>query len=434
MRRLLTNALALALLAPVARAEEAAPTKTLAECVAIAIAQHPSLKAASASVEAGGQRVRQAAASYLPQVTAAYTANRRNTSAAARTGVQISGVGTQAQTFNFYNTGASFTQVLFDFGQTLNSIRAAQATEASLEADLSTQRDTVVLGVKQAYFNILAARRLLVVADETVRQNQKHLEHAEASLEVGLAPKFDVTQAGVQLANAELNQITARNNVSVARETLRNALGLTGPLDFDIVDNLGLRAVQISEDAALAMAYDHRPELQSFRAQILSSSEQIAGLQKNYLPNVTGNGNYQWSGSDYPLEKNWNIGAAVNLSLFNGGLTTAQVGEQKATLANLKYNEEVQRQNIALEIRQAVLNLQQAAESIRVSEKALDQARENLELAEGRYNTGVGNIIEVTDAQASRTTAEANYVRALYTYNTTVAELEKATAQQLAAD
>jgi outer membrane protein TolC len=85
-------------------------------------------------------------------------------------------------------------------------------------------------------------------------------------------------------------------------------------------------------------------------------------------------------------------------------------------------------------VRQAVLNVQQAAESIRVSEKGLQLARENLDLAEGRYSTGVGNIIELTDAQASLTTAEANHVQALYTYKTSVAALEKATARQLATD
>ncbi len=408
------------------------PTKTLPECVAIAVENHPSLKAANASVQAGSQRVREAAANYLPQISGSYTANRRQSSPAVRTGSQTSGLGTQAPTFNFYNTGLSFTQMIFDFGQTLNAVRAAQASEQSLEADLSTQQDTVVLNLKQAYFNVLAARRLLVVADETVRQNGKHVEQAEGRFTVGLAAKFDVTQAQVQLANAELNQVSARNNVAIAHETLRNALGLVGPLDFDIVDNFDLHTVEVTEDQALAMAYDKRPELQSIHAKELSSAEQIKSLQKSYLPNITGNGNYQWSGSEYPLQSNWNVGAALNLSIFNGGLTTAQIGEQQANLANLKFNEDGLRQNIALEVRQATLNLQQASESIGVSEKGLQQARENLELAEGRYNTGVGNIIELTDAQASLTTAEANHVQSLYNYKTTVAALEKATAQPLA--
>jgi outer membrane protein len=340
-------------------------------------------------------------------------------------------LATQSQTFNFFNTGVSFTQVLFDFGHTLASIRSSQAAEQSLEADLSTQRDTVVLNVKQSYFNLLAAQRLLRVADETVHQSQKHLEQAQGRYDVGMAPKFDVTNVQVQLAQAELNQVTARNNVAVARETLRNALGLVGPLDFDIVDDFGRRRVPITAAAALALAYDKRPELQSIQAQERSTEEQIASLQKNYLPNVSGNGSYNWTGSDYPREPNWNIGAAVNLSVFNGGLTIAQVAEQKANLANLRFNEDVLRQNIALEVRQAVINMEQAAEGIRVAEKGLQQARENLELAEGRYKTGVGNIIELTDAQASLTTAEANYVQALYSYQNSVAAVEKSTAQQL---
>ena len=409
-------------------------TKTLAECIEIAVQQHPSLKAAAASVGAGHQRVWQAASNYLPQVDATYGANRRNSSVSARIGGTASNVGTQSQTFNFYNTGVSFTQVLFDFGQTLASIRSAQAAQQSLEADLSTQRDTVVLNVKQAYFNLLAAKRLLKVADDTVHQNEKHLEQAQGRYDVGMAPKFDVTNVQVQLAQAQLNQLTARNNVAVARETLRNALGMIGPLNFDIADDFGSRRVQISSEEALALAYDKRPELLSIQAQERSTEETISSLQKNYLPNLTGNGAYTWTGNDYPLESSWNIGANLNLSIFNGGLTTAQVGEAKFNLSNLKFNEDVLRQNIALEVRQAVLNLQQAAESIHVAEKGLQQARENLDLADGRYKTGVGNIIELTDAQTSLTTAEANYVQALYNYQNSVAAVEKATAQQLAAD
>jgi outer membrane protein len=414
-----------------AAAQETQPTtqakKTLAECIAIALEQHPSLKAATASVEAGQQRVRQAVSNYLPQVSASYDTSRQKT----RPVTTLSGQAGASNTFNLHTAQGSLTQVLFDFGQNLNSIRSAQAAEQSLQADRTTQREVVVLNLKDAYFNVLAARRLLTVADETVRQNEKHLEQAQGRFNVGLAAKFDVTQAQVQLANAQLNQVTARNNVAVARESLRNALGLTGQLDFDIVDNFDVHQVSVTENEALNLAYDKRPELKSIRAQELAATEQIASLQKNYLPSVQGQADYRFQGTDYPSRDLWDIGATVNLNLFNGGLTTAQIGEQKANLANLKYNEEVLRQNIALEVRQDVLNLAQAAESIRVSETALRQARENLELAEGRYNTGVGNIIELTDAQASLTTAEANYVQALYNYKTTVAALEKATAQQL---
>ena len=412
--------------APPVRAQQ--PPQTVEECVAFAIANQPSLKAAQATVEASNQQVWQQVSNYLPQVNGNYNANRRKTSPTASTGADFAAA---ARTFSFYSTGLSLTQVLFDFGQNLNLIQAAIATEDSLIANSATQREDVVFNVKQAYFNTLAAARLLHVADETIRQNQQHVEQAQGRFDVGFAPKFDVTQANVQLAQAQLNQVAARSNVKIAKATLGNAMGLTGPPPFDLVDTFDAPLVYMSETEALQRAYDHRPELQSFLAQQRSLELQISALKKDYLPFVSGGANYIWAGTNYPLQDNWNVGAAVNLSIFNGGLTTAQIGQAKADLANIQFNTEVERQNIALQVQQALYNLQEAAESIVAAEKVLDQARENLALADGRYATGAGNIIEVTDAQTSLTTSEARLVQATYNYKIAVAQLERAMAQSL---
>ena len=250
-----------------------------------------------------------------------------------------------------YSTGVALSQVLFDFGQNLSLIHAAQRSAESAAADGATQHDTVVLDVEQAYFGLLASYRLRDVADETVADNQKHLELAQGRFGVGLAPKFDVTQAQVQLASAELNQVTARNNVSLGRETLRHALGLGGPLDFDIVDALEQPPIEVDDAEALALAYEHRPELRSIRAQVDAAAQRVA-----------------------------------------------------------------------------------AVESIRVADKGLQQARENLEIAEGRYRTDVGNIIELTDAQTSLTSADASRVQAVVNYRTALASLERATAHPFSAE
>src|SRR6185436_18575309 len=97
----------------------------------------------------------------------------------------------------------------------------------------------------------------------------------------------------------------------------------------------------------------------------------------------------------------------------------------------LEANAESLRQNVGLEVRQAMANIQQGTETIRVAEKGSRQARENVELAEGRYSTGAGSIIELTDAQASLASAEANLVQALANYRIAVATLERATAEKL---
>jgi len=404
---------------------------SLQDCVAIAIDNHPALKSAGASVRAAEQRVWQSVSGYLPQVGGNYDFQRRSTSIGARTGTDAGGLTT---TFNFHNAGLSFSQVLFDFGRNLAAIRAAQAFERSAVADLRTQLETVTFNVKSRYFDLLAAHRLLGVASTTVQQSQQQADEAEARAGVGLAPKFDVTRARTQLANAELDELTAGNAVAVARESLRNALGLTAPLDFDIADSLEVAPIAVDEAKVVDAAYANRSELQSLADQQVALEQEIKRLKRDYLPSINGGGAYYWTGTDYPLQDNWNIGASLNLSLFNGGLTTAQVGEAEANLAALQFNTESLRQNVALEVRQAVLDLRRAAASISVAEKGVQQARESLDLAQGRYRTGVGNIIEITDAQTALTSAEASHVQALYGYRTALATLERAVGRPLTAE
>src|ERR1051325_8053640 len=407
------------------------PQKTLAECLQIAVERHPDIQTARAAADVGHAQTWEAISTALPQINASYSAQKRHTSAGASPGTTIGG---KAQTFQFYSTGFTFSQILFDFGQSLYAIRSAQATERSLDEDVSTARETVLFAVKQGYYNLLQARRLLVVADENVRDNQKHLDLAKGRFDVGMATRFDITQAEVQLANAELQQVTARNNVALARETFRNALGIDGALDFDIVDTLELHDVHIDEDRAVDLANEHRPELLSLREQQQSVSDKIAALKTNYLPTINGNANYLYSGTAYPLDNTWTVGASANLSVFNGGLTTSEIGAAKANLAQLKSQERSLLHQVRLEVRQAVLNLAQAGESIEVSQKGLQSGRENLAIAEGQYSAGVGNIIALTDAQAGLTTAEGSNVQALAGYHNALAALEQATAQTFSAE
>ena len=412
------------------------PQLSLEEAVDIALAQHPTLAIGQASIDAAQQRVRQQEAGYLPQGRYTYNYSRQErTSTSATGGVQVGGTqqraSTQTQLFNFNSMAFNFSQLLFDFGRTLDEIRSARANVEASTADLDTVRQTVIFNTKQAFFTTLASRRLLQVADETVQQNQQHLANAQARFEVGLTARFDVTQAQVQVSTAILNQVTARNNVALARETLRTAMGLTGPFLFTLVDTLDLRSVTLNDEDLVPRAYASRPELRSLHAQQRVIEGQVSSLQKQYLPSVTGNAQYNWTGREYPLQQGWLWGVTLTVPLFDDILTSGQVGEAKANLSGLRAQEENLRQQILLEVRQSILTLQQAEESIRVSEVTVGQARENLTLAEGRYAAGVGNIIELTDAQVSLTAAQANNIQALTTYKTALAQVEKAINQRL---
>jgi len=425
-------ALLLGVAATAAAQEPRATTKTLAECIEIALANRPNLDSAAAQVQGGRARVRQTWSGYLPQLNGAYSSNRRKSSFESRTqGPGGISALSQSTISNFHSGAVTLSQTLFDFGQNLAAIRAAYAREDSLEADAATTRKQVLFEVKQSYFDVLASERLLAVADETVRSNRKQLEQAVGRNEVGFAPRIDVTRSEVLVAQAELDQLAARNNATVAEETLRNALGLDAPIDFAIADELARRAVVLDEPSALAAAYESRSDLQSILAQQRAADQDVSQYRRQHLPTVSADASYGWSNSEFPLQDNWVFGATVNVPLFSGGLTEGRVAEARANLRGLQADERTLRQQIALETRRSLLDVQRAAQSIDVSARAAEQAAENLALAEGRYETGVGNVIELTDAQVQRTSAEADHVSALYDYQVAVAALEQAIGREL---
>jgi outer membrane protein TolC len=208
-------------------------------------------------------------------------------------------------------------------------------------------------------------------------------------------------------------------------------MGLTSSLTAELVDDLVYEKMDLDADRLLSQAYAVRPELSSLAAQQQAAAERVSALWKQYLPSLSGSAQYNWTGRDFPLRPGWNLGLAFTLPLFDSVLTSAQIGEARAELRNLEAQIEGLQQRIALEVRQAYLNVRQAEESILASETALKQAQENLEIAEGRYSAGVGNIIELTDAQVLLTSARANYVQALASHKTSLAQLERAAGGEL---
>jgi outer membrane protein TolC len=191
------------------------------------------------------------------------------------------------------------------------------------------------------------------------------------------------------------------------------------------------RPVVINDTELLQQAYRLRPELQSVQAQQEAATQRVASLQKQLLPSLSGNAQYNWTGRKPPLQDGWILGVTLTVPLFDSLLTVAEVSEAQATLQGLAAQEKDLRLQVALDVRRSVLELRRAEQSIRVSEQTVTSARENLDLAEGRYTAGVGNIIEVTDAQVSFSSARANSIQAVYSYKTALAQLERALGKSL---
>jgi len=396
---------------------------TLEQCTAMALKYHPSLRANQATIEASKARVEQALAAYYPQVNfgSTYTNGTSNYSGITRSGSNL---------WTFYDTysaGPSLTQNIYDFGRTANSVTINRENVKASEEELSITRQGVVLNVQQAYFGVLQTLRLIQVAEETVNQNKQRLEQAQGFYQAGTRPKIDVTKAEVDLANAELNLIRAKNNYQVARVNLNNAMGLRQSLTFAIEDSLDFQPYKITLEEILKLSFVQRPEILQLKAKQRSQEASIKVAQASYYPIISGDASYLYRGPNID-DLYWDlfIGATLSIPLFSGFSSPNQVAEARAILKNLKAQEESLQLNIRLEAEQAYLSLREAEERIRVTQKAVGQAQENFELANGRYQVGVGFPLEVTDAEVLLANARANYIQALYDYKVAGARINKA--------
>jgi len=390
----------------------------LNQCIEIALKKQPNIVAAMGSVNVNQSRVGQAKSNYYPQINWSSGYNRINPT----TGTLLKG----GSSYDEYVSNVNLSQTIYDFEKTSTQVKIQNLNLDSSRSDLDNVTSQIVFGVKQSYFGLLQAKRNRDVAVETVQLFQQHLDQAKGFFEVGTKPKFDVTKAEVDLSNAKLNLIRGENAFRIARITLNNAIGIPEAPDYTIVDDFGFQRYGITLDEALTRAYTNRPDLLSIIAKKEAAERTIDLQKKEYYPTLSGNANYAFSGEEFPLEKGWRVGATLNFPLFSGFSTKYQVEEAKANLQVVNANEEALRQTIYLEVKQAYLNLQQASESISTTELTVKQATENFELADGRYASGVGNPIEVTDALVSLANAKTAYIAALYDYKVTQASMEKA--------
>jgi outer membrane protein TolC len=201
----------------------------------------------------------------------------------------------------------------------------------------------------------------------------------------------------------------------------------------EIDDTLPPAPIVPSLEKAQEETLKNRPEMLKAEADIEAAKYRVRAEESNYFPTLSANGAYYWSTGTAEmgpfkggLQNSWNAGVILTVPLFQGGLTQGRISEARANLIALEAQRDAMRQSILLEVNQAYADLEGATARVNVMESSLQKARENLEIAQGRYEAGLGPYIEVTDAQLSAVNAETDRIQALYDYYLAGARLLKA--------
>ncbi len=413
--------LALAMLSLLAAAPAAGTEKVLSleQAVGLALKNNPTLEAARQEVAQAEGRVTQSTSRWWPQLSGAagYT---RNYSDRSRT-------SNYSGHYDYYEGELSLTQKIYDFGQTGGKVEASRQELSAVQHDLSTRRDEVVLAVKTTYFEVLKNQHLVQVATKTLESQQRHVEQAKGFYATGLRPKIDVARAAVDLANARLALISAQYRRREARVALERIMGgRPWRNKYELASEKGLPPLPGKLEPLIVEAMGQRPETASLKAAIAASRGRLEAAQGGYWPSLDAGGSYGYGNTDFPLENDWGAGVSLSWAIFSGFLTKGQVNEARAQILQRQARLKDLELGISEEVEQAWLVVRESQERIEVAQTALEAAKENFRLAQGRYENGVGDAIEFTDAQVARFQAASDLVRARYNYLQAYAALERA--------
>jgi outer membrane protein len=397
-------------------------------------ASQPQLRQARAGTEAAQARADQAFAPLLPQVAGSARYQRSTANSASVFDTQ-SGQILQTQspskfkTYDNFNFGITANQLIYDFGQSTGRSNASDANVAVQAANERTAYLQVALNVRTSYFTARAAKALLAVARETLANQERHLSQVQGFVEVGTRSQIDLAQTRADRANARLQLINAENGYESAKAQLNQAMGIEGTTDYDVADEslAHIEGEDKNVDALIKEATHARPEFAALSHQVRSQEITISAIKGAYGPSLSVSTGLTEGGRELNnMAWNWNAGVLLSWPLYQGGQTRAQVQEARANLVNLRAQVDSLRQQIRLEIDQARLGVRAAVGALEAAEEVVVNAKERLGLAEGRYQTGVGNVIELGDAQLALTNAEAQKVQAEYNLASARAKLLQA--------
>ncbi|HEY3064414.1 MAG TPA: TolC family protein [Methylomirabilota bacterium] len=441
-RVLLCMALAAVLVSPAGSAAQPPPASrppvagrvlTLAEALEIALEGQPNIQARLYDYAAARFRVDQSLSPLLPQLAGSVTATRSQnvvfstvtTSTGATATTQFTADRTFDQTFLAQVT---LSQLLFDFGKTSSSVEAARKLANVAFEDIELQRQLITLAVKQAYTNINFAQRLIRVQEQAMARAELNLRSATGFFEVGTRPKSDVTRAEVDVANARLDLIRARNSQRLARVALNTALGIAVDTPTQVEDNLTFEAITLDPPGLRAEAIRQRPESKQARLQVEVAEAQLRRTQRDFFPDISGNASY--GGATTDLLPAWSFTLNFSWSLFDGGNRIGRYREAKANKEASEARVRASDLDIVQQVEQAQLTVTETEERIQAAQVAVTSALENFRLAQGRFDAGVGTILELTDAQLALTQAQNTEAQALADFRNALAQLDRAVGRR----
>jgi len=328
-----------------------------------------------------------------------------------------------------YSVGVNASVKLYDANRNKYSLAASRATLSATELEAAHTLSGVRANVKSAFLNLLLSYEIERQREDAVNAFTQHLEQARGFYEAGSKPWYDVTKAEVDLGGAQMSLAEATSNLRNARASLANAMGLDPSEDFDI-ERSGMDIFSVPDEAiseAEALAAENRPDYIASALKMDAGRATLSAEARYDAATITLSGGYGGrADGSFDFGRDWNTRVSMSIPIADGGTARARADVARANVDSLGSSREKLRQDILLEVSRAKSDIEKARERIRISGLTLVNAEESRKLAEGRYETGVGTTLELTDALLSYTDAILASKQAHYDLQVAIVNLERA--------
>jgi outer membrane protein len=406
----------------------------LQEAIQLAQRNAPAAVQARGQIRTSNSAVRSAYGALLPSVSLSAGQTNQSGDRMDAQGRIVPYAGQQPWS---YNTGLNANVRVFDGGRNWSEINRSKADVNAAEASEIAQRYNVVsLQVKTQYYAILAARESESAAQSQLDLAQQQLRAASAKVQAGAATLSDSLRSIIQVGNARLALLTARNNLRAASAALTRLVATPFLVTAQPSDTLDLPIAPL-DSTSLTQLAENGPAVEQARAQLTSSQASVRSARAPYLPNIDltfskgGNGYDKFYGLGDPFAYTQSFGIRMSYPLFNNfqredALTRARVQEENADAA-LRDARLAAQQNII----QQLGTLRTAEERIQIQQASVAAAAEDLRVQQQRYTLGASTLLDLLTSQSTLTQARAQLIQARQDYRLARAQIEATIGRDL---
>ncbi len=415
-----------------------AETYDLERCIALALETSTNVGISTEQLRTARSGVVRSYAQFMPNLSMSAWAG--HSFAGPSTGVFVDAQGRPIQPLGFdyeaYTFGLQSQMRLFDWGANINGLNQSQRGADAAAYELEYTRDYIRAIVIREYYDLVRQRRLFKVQEADLEAKTRNLEQVEAFYKIGSRTKADYLQARVDQGNSQLQLLTVQNAEAIAAARLKSRLNIPQESVIDVDESIDFSPADFDFSREVEHMFQHRSDLLAGRERIEAADAGLSVAKKGRYPTFDASFNYSWNDRTFPSDGAvfkrdyvWSIGVFFSWNIFDRFQSRSAIQDAKAQYRIAEYNLQQAKIDAVLDVKQIMLNLDQARQRLDLATETVAAAEENNRLAQERYRVGAGTILETIEASASLTSAQASLIDARVDYLINRADLQRATGR-----